>query len=270
MGVKDIYRDRASLGHLPVLRGQTLIETPYRLQVDANTVGLWWFDATDKASGVYVFDRATTPHLGTLVNTPTWGTTGPWSSDLGFDGAQREKVAIASGLNLGSSSFTAEVVFKSATIPDTAGYDTIYLHPIVGRGPSHADKYWWNFSLSGHRRGVKIGCLEFNAKAAAEVTFYSTAARVDDSNYHYAAVTLTRGSNAGAMYLDGADAGTSADIGCGAGAMDTNAFSFGQSESGNELSYYGDLNGSIALVRISTVVRSAGEILTNAKLMGFA
>jgi hypothetical protein len=269
MGVQDIYRDRASMGHLPVLRGQTLMEEPYRLQLDANTIGLWWFD--EKTNGMTanglttsLLDKATTPHLGTLVNTPTWGTTGPWGSDLGFVMTSTQYVTIASGCNVGSGDLTVEVVFKAAALPETATYDSTWHHLIVGRVPLVGGVKWWALTLYGHAAGASIGKLNWYVLDTADVAIVSSS-RVDDGLYHYIAGTLSHSAQTGALYLDGIDVGSGAmAIGTG-GALDSGTLTFGRNTAAANA-----LTGSIATVRISTVVRSAAEILTNAKLMGFA
>jgi hypothetical protein len=268
MGVSDLYRDRASLGHLPVLKGQTLMEEPYRLQLDANTVGLWWFD--EKTNGVsgniatVLIDKATTPHLGTLVNTPTWGTTGPWGSDLGFVMTSEQYATIASGCNVGSGDLTVEVVFKAAALPETATYDSTWHHLIVGRVPLVGGAKWWAITLYGHAAGASIGKPNWYLLDTADVAIVGPS-RIDDGNYHYVVGTMAHSAETGALYVDGTDVGSGAmAIGTG-GALDGGTLTFGRNTAATNA-----FTGSIACVRISTVSRSATEILTNAKLMGFA
>jgi hypothetical protein len=269
MSVRDIYRDRASLGHLPVLKGQTLIETPYRLQLDASTIGLWWFD--ENANGAVspygvttlVADKATTPHIGTTLNTTTWGTTGPWGSDLAFVRTNTAVVLLASGCDVASNDVTVEVVFKAETVPTASPYDNTWQFGLVERGPLTGAGGWWCLAIRGGPSGAQCGKPIWYLRATAEDAVIG-ANRVDDGLYHYMAGTIIRSSNAAALYVDGVSV-ASGNLGIGAGALDSYTLMFGKNSSSVD-----SFTGSIATVRISTVARTAGEILTNAKLMGFA
>jgi hypothetical protein len=249
MGVRDIYRDRASLGHLPVLRGQTLIETPYRLQADANTTALWWFD---EAQGTQLRDRKGTNNAA-LGGVPVWGDGGPFISDLTFDGSTQYGT-LASKIDF-TSAFTIEALVKKAA----GGNDGMVIHAADNHfvNPNYGNA--WRMSIGWED---DFGCLFYNGTGNQIVQSTST---VCDNTYHYLVARL--GSNVLDLFKDGSNVGT-ANV---SGSVTATAYVPHIGRGKNSTTTYSSyLAGSIATIRLSAVARPDAEILTNAKLMGFA
>jgi hypothetical protein len=257
MGVRDIYRDRASLGHLPVLRGQTLIETPYRLQADADTIGLWWFD---ESRGTVLNDKAVTFHDGILVNTPTRVATGPWGQALAFNGSDQ---CISTEYSMGAqTTVTIEVIMKHATVVASG---SIWTKPIVENG-CYGYEGWLLALIGGSSAAAgDFGKPNFGVTASSSgLKQIIGANRIDDGVFHYMVGTVDITAGAAFLYVDGVSVGTVTGI---TGTM-TPTYPVYFARSNVPAFDWG--SPTIAICRVSTVVRSAAEILTNAKLMGFA
>lgn len=242
MGVADLYRDRASLGHIPVLRGQTLIETPYRLQADADTTALWWFDDPR--------DKKGTNHIG-LIHVPTCGTGGPFGSDLTFDGANDCGVCAAT-IDF-TSALTVEAVLKTTT----TSFSSIIHGSNATGNPCYGTSYRFTIGYLNHL-GLSL------SNGAAFTDCFSTTTD-NDGAYHYFVGRL--GSAVIDLFKDGGNIGTIACVGNVRATTRVPTIARGTTDQG---ALNGYLAGSIAMIRISAVARSNDEILTNAKLMGFA
>jgi hypothetical protein len=249
MGVRDIYRDRASLGHIPVLKGQTLIETPYRLQADANTTALWWFD---EAYGTYLKDKKGTNHI-TLTDAPVWGAGSPFLSDLTF--AEPDDFGTLTSIIDFTSAFTIEALVKTTV----TGGDHAIIHasnttaaPCYGNG--------WRMTVGWED---DFGCLFYNGTANQSVQSTVT---VNDGAYHYLVGRL--GSNVLDVFKDGSNVGTANVSGNVAATTRPPTIACATADTGGN--NYARFGGSIAMIRLSAVARPDAEILMNAKLMGFA
>ena len=250
MGVQDIYRDRASLGHLPLLKGQTLIETPYRLQADANTIGLWCGSCGEDLS----------PSAIPVAScTAARNADGPWLSGLTF--------AANNALNLGNSSdittgsLTCEVVLNCHNMSLTGLNWGICL---VGRG-GFTD-YGWNVGLGDMSWGgdTFLGQVICRLKAAgaSEQAVVGTT-NLTTLNDCYVAFVINRGDNTAKIYVNGQEEASKESIATGSLTVSTSLIA-------GVYSTMTPYRGKIFLIRTSNVARSAAEILTNAKLMGFA
>jgi hypothetical protein len=247
-GASDIYRDRASLGHLPVLRGQTLMEEPYRLQADANATALWWFD---EPRGVTVFDKKGTNDI-TLVHAPTWGTGGPFGCDLDFDGSN-DYGTCSSTIDF-TTAFTIEAIVKMTSV----GGGTEGMVVQASSGGSSAPNYGniWRMSIGWED---DMGCLFYNGTALQSCQSTTT---VVDGTYHYLVARL--GSNVIDLFKDGVNVGTANVSGSVAASSNTSI------AIARNAVFAGYHDGGIAMIRLSAIARPNAEILTNAKLMGFA
>lgn len=249
MGASDLYRDRASLGHIPVLRGQTLIETPYRLQADADTTALWWFD---EASGTYLKDKKGTNHIA-LTHTPVWGVGGPFGSDLDFDGAN-DYGTCAAKIDF-TTAFTIEAIVKMTSVG--GGTEGMVIHASNSTYTAPAYGNVWRMSIGWED---DFACLMFNGTALYGTQSTST---VVDGNYHYLVARL--GSEVISLFKDGAGVGSIAAPGSVSATTKPPTIAVA-----NLATYGSYFDGGIAMIRLSAVARSNAEILTNAKLMGFA
>jgi hypothetical protein len=262
MGVRDIYRDKASLGHLPVLRGQTLMEEPYRMQVDATTVGLWNFDsAIESALTTTIKDLSGNGRTMTLVHAPAWGALGPWGMSLAFDGTADYATMVTDGVSTGD--FTVEVV---CMIP-AVGASNVWQYLLCGRYIPTETATFWMFGPRGNAAGAAKGKLILYGKATSANSAVGATA-VDDGTWKYLVAQFDRTNGIGYIYINGV-----VDLNTGAG------FTFGAGSFGNTPSLAHGMDAAAAedftavtfsQVRYSTGIRSAAEILTNAKLMGFA
>ena len=255
MGVSDIYRDRASLGHLPVLRGQTLIEPPYRLQPDANTTALWWCEMNPTLGVGVLKDQkgSNNANLALLGVTPVWGGGGPFVSDLTFNGSTMFGI-LASQIDF-TSAFTIEALVKKAA----GGNEGMVIHAADNHfvAPNYGNA--WRMAIGWED---DFGCLFYNGTDNQTVQSTST---VCDGTYHYLAARL--GSNVLDLFKDGSNVGT-ANV---TGNVTATAYvpNIGRGQN-NTTTYASYLSGSIAMIRLSAVARPDAEILMNAKLMGFA
>ena len=247
MGVQDIYRDKASLGHLPVLRGQTLIETPYRLQADANTTALWWFDETQ---GIQLLDKKGTNFIS-LVDTPAWGAGGVCGSDLGFDGVA-DYGAAASIIDF-TSAFTIEALVKTTS---AAAYPQVIHASNTTQAPNYGNTWCLRFSSGYATVFFTNGTNNYEANSSAVL---------NDGAYHYLVGRL--GSDVLDIFSNGVNVGTANVSGNVAACTRPPTIARATTEAGNPSNY---LAASIAMIRLSAMARSDAEILTNAKLMGFA
>lgn len=257
MGVAELYRDRANLGHVPVLKGQTLIETPYRLQADANTLDLWWLNEGRLAD---VKDYGSAAKHGTISGA-TWNTTGPWGSGLTFD-AVLEKVQVDGAAQVGTGNFTIEIVASHATAA-AAGWSYEFFGSSNSSGGSVGVI---GVGIRGTSDAVNVGkfCIAISP-AGTWLELYSSA-RYDDNVIRYYTVVVDRSTPLTTLYVNGASVASSA-INYGANSLSNTYARLGGrgiEASGNQM------YGGLYLIRISNIARPAGEILTNAKLMGFA
>jgi hypothetical protein len=263
MGVRDIYRDRGSTGHIPILKGQTLLEEPYRALVDdANTVGLWLFDEEDyvafgNGSNSYIFstsyqylrDRHANAHR-ILYTGPTWTANGPWGRALSFDGTNDFAAYEAqAALLCTQTNCTIEAVIRSS-VADFADEDPIYVE-----GTSAFNRF----------RLIRLGNkLEFCWLNQAQSQWYSLTSTSTPTwtNWNYFAATnanLTR-----TLYTNGLADGSDAAAGVSFNTGVTYTYVCKYPDAG----FFGTFE--LAYLRISNSARTAAEILTNAKLMGFA
>lgn len=255
MGVRDIYRDRASLGHIPVLRGQTLIETPYRLQLDANTYGLWW---CNEGMGPTLLDKATTPHIGTISN-PVWSTDGPWG--VGLDDAAGSLYADFGNYgDPGEGSLTVELVLDAYGMNTSGTMWGISLAAKGGWGVTG-----WYLVIHDFAAGALQGKVAFGTSNGTEVTSRSTTV-ITDLHACYIVGVLDRATGKQRLFINGVQEGADADV---SAASITSEYSM------QLLSYIPPnpttrYTGKAYLLRVSLAARSSAEILTNAKLMGFA
>lgn len=241
MGVRDIYRNRASLGHLPVLKGQTLIEIPYRLQLDADTVGLWWFN---EGSGTVLNDRVATPHNGT-ISTPTWLTTGPFGTSL-----RAATVTTPAGGFVGQlAAGTVEVVCCPISTPSESNGMFYVENDYNGNQIFRVDITNAN----------KFGASRINNGTWADL-YNANASPVDA--WYYIAYVWTATSRV--VYINGAAVASDALDGKTSAAVVSRTF---YSQSWGSAYHF---PGAIATIRTSNVARTANEILANAYLMGLA
>jgi hypothetical protein len=259
MSVRDIYRDRASLGHLPVLKGQTLMETPYRLQADANTLDLW---NLSEGFGVSVKDSAAAAKHGTITDA-TWNTGGPWGVGLTYDAAG-EKVQVDGSAQVGTGDFTLECVGYHVTVPATSIWNHAFFSSANVNAPTINVL---EFGIRGNNDATNKGkfCIAMNP-AGSWLDLYS-ASRYDDSVVRYFVAVIDRATPLTTLYVDGVSVGSSA-INYGANSL---SHTYGRlGNRGCETGTTSTMYGGLYLVRISNIARTAADILTNAKLMGFA
>jgi hypothetical protein len=119
----------------------------------------------------------------------------------------------------------------------------------------------WFFGIRSDSDADNKGKMCFFGYATTDRYVYGNT-RCDNGTPHYLAVTLDRSTNLASLYLDGVGDG-SATLTLSTQSL-TNFLYMGVS-----MNVYW-FKGKLFCVRISNSVRTAGEILTNAKLMGFA
>jgi hypothetical protein len=243
MEVRDIYQNRALLGHLPVLDGQKAIINPYRALVcDTDTLGLWHFD--EGAGNVY--DSASDNNIG--VTGATWSAGGIFGKSLSFNGSNDFGTYAAAKLfNL--TNFSIEVLVRSSVDNDqTPGEDPIYVE-----GTSD------NVRLRFGRQDDKLMFGWLNTTATAWLDYLSTP-DVVWTNWNY--LVGTSANKARTLYINGVNAGESTAATAPRAGL-TTTYICKYPEAGN----FGTFE--LAYLRISNIARTATEILNNARLMGF-
>jgi hypothetical protein len=263
-GASDIYRDRASLGHLPVLRGQTLMEEPYRLQTDADTSGLWNFDEningmTANGLTTSILDKSAAGHLGTITGA-TWGTTGPWGSSLAHDGSND---VTTTTWQHNDATFTAEVVAAHA---DIAAGGSVYYKPFMFTGGYGLQGFMLGMLGGSGVAEARFGHAQIELCTSVNTWGCESTAHFDDALFHYICTVCNMVAGTLDLYVDGVSVAAQA-TGLSGTITSSHALMFGY----NHAEAVTDWGApTIAQVRISAVARPAAEILTNAKLMGFA
>lgn len=241
MSVADLYRNRG-VNPLTVQGGAM------RLQLDANTIGLWWFN---EGSGTLLNNKKGSNNV-TLFGSPTWGSGGPFASDLAFDGSSQYGT-LASKIDF-TTAFTIEALVKKTA----GGNEGQIIHSSDGHftAPNYGNA--WRLAIGSED---DFNCLFYNGSANQTVQSTST---VCDGMYHYLVARL--GSNTLDLFKDGVNVGTGAVSGSVAATVYTPSIARAQN---NTSTFSGYLLGSIAMIRLSAIARSDVEILINAKLMGF-
>lgn len=250
MGVSDLYRDRASLGHLPVLKGQTFIELPYRLQPDANTVGLWQGPCGEDLSPNAVVVAA---------NTAARNADGPWASGVTF--ASGNEIDFGNSSDVTTGSFTCEIVLNCYGMDLTGSNWGMCL---VGRGGFAA--YGWNVGLGDTSWGGtgflgKVLC-RLRTSGNTEQSALGTTNLTTLGNC-YIAMVINRSDATLRIYVNGTQEAVTTSIGAGSLTVATTLIA----------GHYSTMTpycGKIFAIRTSNIARSAAELLANAKLMGFA
>jgi hypothetical protein len=252
MGVFHIYRDRVSLGHLPLLKGQTLIETPYRLQPDENTAALWWCEMVPSLGVAVIKDRKGA-NDATLGGIPIWGGGGPFESDLTFNGSSQYG-SLAAKIDF-TTAFTIEAVVKKAA----GGSEGQVIHAAQDHfaAPNYGNA--WRMAIGWED---DLNCLFYNGTGNQTVQSTTT---VCDGVYHYLVARL--GSNTIDLFKDGVNIGTGAVSGSVVATNYVPEIARGRN---NTTTFGTYLLGSLAELRLSAVARPDAEILMNARLLGFA
>lgn len=243
--ISDLYREGRGRGSNPLaVQGGSL-----RLQPDANATALWWFN---EGSGTLLNDKKGSNNA-TLSGSPTWGSGGPFASDLAFNGSSQYGT-LASKIDF-TTAFTIEALVKKTA----GGNEGQIIHGSDGHfsAPNYGNA--WRMSIGWED---DFNCLFYNGSANQTVQSTST---VCDGLYHYLVARL--GSNTLDLFKDGVNVGTGAVSGSVAATAYMPSIARGQN---GAASYSGYLLGSIAIIRLSAAARPDAEILTNAKLMGFA
>jgi len=248
MSVADLYRNRG-VNPLAVQGGLM------RLPLDANTYGLWW---CNEGSGSVLNDKAATPHNGTIVN-PVWSAGGPWGVGLD-DAAGSLYVNFGNYGDPTTGSLTVEAVIDAYGMSTTG---TEWGISIMSKGGWGATGWWLGIVDSADvAHDGKI--LFITRNAAAQKLSYSTTA-IPSLHTCYVAGVLDRATGYQRLFINGAqeeaDVAQSADTITSTTALQITRFSPAP------MTTY---KGKLYSFRLSLAARSAAEILTNAKLMGFA
>jgi len=232
-GVSDLYREGRGRGSNPLaVQGGSP-----RLANDANTAGLWLFT---EGAGTTTYDTKTPTKYGTLTNASMWVTGGPRNRAIAFNGSNQQIALSASWWQ--APPWSIEIVGYFPGNALNAYVIDANNQPAVIHGFSSNDVELFAAVYTGDdpRVGSQI------AIAAA--------------GWYYIAYCYSDGSWRG--YRNGAQIFSLAKTFTLAGSVPC---VFGSA--GANTNYWG---GQLAEVRISSVARTAAEILTNAELMGFA
>jgi hypothetical protein len=242
----NIYRNRACVGPSVILPCQQV----FRPSLDeAGVVGLWLFD---EGTGTNLDDKAASPHDITITGA-TWTTNGPWGNALSFDGTDDQGVyASQAALLHDQTNCTIECVARSS-LSNFSGQDPIYSENYGTSGV--------RFRFGRANNSLMFGWLNTAANAWLDLS----GSFVDWTTWNYLVGTnanLTR-----VIYANGLPIGN--DV---AATACYNDGTYGPSTT--YIARYADAGYfstiELAYLRISNVARTAGEIMMNAKLMGFA
>jgi hypothetical protein len=242
----NIYRNRACTGPSTILPCQQVLRPSLD---EAGVVGLWLFD---EGTGTNLDDKAASPHDITIEGA-TWTTNGPWGKALSFDGANDQGVyASQAALLHDQTNCTIEAIVRSP-LSNFSGQDPIYSENYGTSGV--------RFRFGRANNSLMFGWLNTAANAWLDLS----GSFVDWTTWNYLVGTnanLTR-----VIYANGLPIGN--DV---AATACYNDGTFGPSTT--YIARYADAGYfstiELAYLRISNVARTAGEIMMNAKLMGFA
>ena len=241
----NIYRNRS-------------LDTPFILPVqqpcrplmgEDGTIGEWWFN---EGTGTNLDDKAASPHDITISGA-TWTLNGPWGSALSFDGVNdygTYKAALLHEL----TNFTIEAVVRSS-VSTLNGQDPIY---VESYNTGSTGSVCLRFGRANN--ALFLGWLDTAASAWLDV---NSIVPIAWTEWNY--VAGTSANLARVLYVNGLPCGSdTAATACYDGTYGPNGTLIGRNDQG------GYSKMEIAYLRISNVARSAGEIMANAKLMGFA
>ena len=153
---------------------------------DSGIVGLWHFD---EGSGTTASDSSGNGNDGTLLPTgsgPTW-VSGKFGRALSFDGTD-DYVSVPDSLSLdiGTSDFTIEAWIKLGTTADD--YYGIY---DKGKGRTSGEGRYSLFVTPWDTLRLHI-----YGQSGSEFAYYDSTLTIDDTNWHYVAVSCDRDANA--------------------------------------------------------------------------
>ena len=215
-----------------------------RLQSDANALAVY---NCDEGAGTVLGDKSLNGRHG-LISGCSWGTTGPWGKSLVISTGNNYVTITAPSRLGGLAAATIEVVAVNVAASPT---ESLYAESLDN---TCAFRLW----VSGDGGKPQFECLIGD-------TWYSLTAPspIDCRNPFYVAATMDSAVPSRVLYVNGSAVANDTDT-----QRPTPNLSRIGTLQPNFTGY--EWNGSIYMVRLSSIARTAAEILTNAQLMGFA
>jgi hypothetical protein len=161
-------------------------------------VGWWNFD---EGSGMVANDSTGNGNTGTLVNSPTWTTSGKINDALTFNGTTSYVDSSNFADNL--SNFTVAAWFKTSTTP-TGQFGAIASK--LGSG-GWGSGTGWGLGIEGASTGAPSTLTTIIQTNGSNWRSTHTTASLTDGNWHHAVMVVT-GGNTVTLYLDGTIPGT--------------------------------------------------------------
>lgn len=167
----------------------------FRMDVLADTttglVGWWRFD---EGVGTSAEDRSGHGNVGTLVNSPTWVTSGVRGGGLQFNGTNYVTVSSSSSLDLSAGEFTITMWLKID--PNSQAWSTL-----IAKGSGSNN---WSIQRYSNTNDLIL----YDNNDGNNTTFVGLWAVIDDNQWHFL-VWKESGSNA-TIYIDNLNKGTNA------------------------------------------------------------
>jgi hypothetical protein len=167
-------------------------------QVPSGQVSYW---PLDDGSGTTARDMAGTNN-GTLVNGPTWVTTGRFGGALSFNGTAQAYVNIPPGFVLGQAGSVSMWVQTSTNYQTLGHHGHIFWACQTNDGDGYGDQIEMHVTMRGGD-AANNGQVNFNAEVGATDITITSPNPYNNGQWHHIVATWDRAANC-VLYMDGA------------------------------------------------------------------